>query len=102
MVQMRADFSGAYLTDPAVTFMDYDDDYDFVSSLMLVHTLKSGVSASGGTGTKISTLLAVDFFLNCPLACKVSLIMTEDIKKEDKTGNLDGVLNTAVRVSLNI
>ena len=31
-------------------------------------TLNFGVSASAGTGIKISTLLAVERLLNCPLA----------------------------------
>merc|ERR1712159_601571 len=46
---MMASFSGAYLTEP-----------------MLV--LKDGALASGGTGIRISTLLAHDRCLNCDLA----------------------------------
>ena len=37
-------------------------------------TLNLGVSASAGTGMMISTLLAVERLLNCPLACKGILI----------------------------
>lgn len=33
--------------------------------------LKRGESASSGTGTRISTLLAVDRRLNCARACKI-------------------------------
>ncbi len=45
MVQMTALFSGYHLQDPTVD-------------------LNLGESASGGTGTSISTLLAVDRLLN--------------------------------------
>lgn len=50
MLQMTTFFSGTYLALPTLV-------------------LKRGESASLGTGTEISTLLATDCFLNWPLAC---------------------------------
>ena len=49
IVQTIASLSGAYLTEP-------------------IEVLKEGVSASGGTGMTISTLLAVERCLNCDFA----------------------------------
>lgn len=50
ILQITMFFSGMYLALPTLV-------------------LKRGESASLGTGTDISTLLATDCFLNCPLAC---------------------------------
>ena len=49
MLQITMFFSGTYLALPTLV-------------------LKRGESASLGTGTDISTPLATDCFLNCPLA----------------------------------
>lgn len=50
ILQITTFFSGTYLALPTLV-------------------LKRGESASLGTGTDISTPLATDCFLNCPLAC---------------------------------
>lgn len=51
ILQITTFFSGTYLALPTLV-------------------LKRGESASLGTGTDISTPLATDCFLNCPLACQ--------------------------------